>query len=810
MSLFLFAFSALSVIYSVDFGSDNVKLGIALPGRIEVALNMQSKRYTPSYFALYNISNKQKTKIPEHWNENQTRELEWLFAYDAQSHGKRFPQNVVKGMPDLFKNTKGLTGRELYALELKHLVSTAADGKFSFEKSKLMVAVEPWMSRKERVAIKEAIEIGESSLAGIIDSPTAAATTYALERQLSYLNSSKTVAFLDLGHNHTWVSIFNFSSNGTKLSAQQLSVDANMTLGGYIIDETLANIFMEKFAKQYNLDLPFSERVQHRFLDEARRAKERLTVSPTTSANIEDVVDDYCFSFKLEREYFDTLFNSTSESLNRLLDSALTKANMTKDQLDSIELLGGTTRVPFINESVRAWSGMEKLNRTMNSDEAIAIGAGYAGAATSAAFIIQHINMSSFCGVNTSFITPEREYPLFQEKTPQSEHIFVNFTAKELPKNITLHVDGEGDFFTYELKLPEGINETENITLEFGFSDITIPVLWDAQWNRTRLNCTVYKPSWMLTKNETEASRDFLHDMDYVLWKRIDKLKLRNDHEALTYKLRDRIESDLEFLSVITEEEKMNISRAIEEHQEWANNETEKKSRRILREKLTQLERLTDDPELRLREIKNRPEAFEKLNNTINETKSALLELPNTKPWISTDNYTSLRKVLNETITWFEDKLKEVAAENRTQNPIIRVSDINSKRWNLSDELDKIRNIPKPKPVINITNSTDTNATISGESINGTFINGSTINVTSDSNVTNETIPETINSNQTIPETTGMNQTIPETINVNETIPEASNINATASNQTENVQSEANNATKPEENVETEKVDQEL
>ena len=771
MSLFLLISTALSVIYSVDFGSDNVKLGIALPGGIEIALNQQSKRYTPSYFAIYNLSNKAKTEIPEHWEENQTRQLEWLFSYAAEAHGKRFPQNVVKGMPDLLKNTKGLTGRELYSLMLKYLISTAKDGIFKFEASTLMIAVEPWMSRMERYAIYEAIDMGHAKIAGIIDSPVAAATTYGLERQSFYFNSSKVVAFLDLGQSHTWVSIFNFSSNGTQLSCKQLSVSSNETLGGSLVDKALSEYLISKFAEQYKLDpSTFSLRVKNRFLDEAKRAKERLTVSPETSINLEDVLDDYSFSCGITRDEFNSLITDTTVSVNNLLDEALHKAGITKNELESIELLGGTTRVPLFNETIRQWSGMEKLNRTMNSDEAIALGAGYAGAARSAAFIIQKINMSSFCGVNVSFSTNTTDYPLYTEDMPLDLHVYHNISVKALPMNITVQIENEGDFMTYEIYPPENITEEdENVVLEFGFNDLTIPVLWSADYNNTRLHAELYYPDWTLTREQYINSTNFLEFMDNVVYKRNDKLKLKNQHEELTYKLRDRLEYDEEFLSVLTEEEKANISIGIEKHLEWANNETAKKSRKILREQLDDLDELTRDADTRLSERKNRPIAINKLNNTINETRFALEDLPTSKPWITEENFTTLRNALNKTETWFAEKLQLIEQENATSNPLVRAREFDVERWSLSDSLDRIKDIPKPKPIINST-------ILNGTSVDGTFINATDFNGTgfniTDSNFTffnstefNETTSESINSTIETNET----ETINTTLETNET-----------------------------------------
>ncbi|EAX92245.1 dnaK protein [Trichomonas vaginalis G3] len=800
--MFFFITAVSSVIFSVDFGSDNIKLGIARYGRIETALNQQSKRYTPSYFALYNMSNKQKTNFPTHWEKNDTRQLEWLFSYDAQNHYKRFPQNVIKGMPRLLENHLGMTGREIMALILKQLISTSADGRFPFEQSTVVLAVEPWMTRRERQAIREAISIGGSTLAGIIDSPQAASITYGLERQSFYYNSSRTVAFLDLGQSHTWVSIFNFTSNGTNLHNVQLSMSSNMTLGGYLVDDKLANLFISEFKRQYNIKDKLPKKVEIKFYEEARRVKERLTLSLTTTANIEDVYEDYSFSMEVTRETLNSLLTDVGESLCRLLDESLLMANISKSQLDSIELLGGTTRVPFFNETIINWSGMEKLNRTMNSDEAIAIGACYAGAATSSAFIIQKVNSKLFSNVDVFFRDNDRskEYKVYG-KQDLNEHVFFNFSVSEMPLNITVYVADDGDFLTYEIVKPniteilEKLNRqnvtSENVTVEnvtvenvtsnetlteenltvvyeFGFDQIGAPALWDARINGIQLDANVKTANWMLTRDEISNSSSFLRKMGHVIKKRIDLLRLLNDHESLIFKIRDRLESDSEFIEVTTEEERENISREVDIHVSWKENETETKTRKIVLDKVRQLESLTDDADDRIFERKNRPQAIINLNNTLNETKYSLEDLPVSKPWLSGENISSLQEIYNSTLEWFEEKLKLISSENVTSNPVVHTSEINRRRYSLEDKLQKIKDIPKPKPVSNSTNTTATNETfIDSEFWNASFLNTSLFydNVTSpDMNATNvnETeINQTVPTNETVTNTTEeVNQTI--------------------------------------------------
>ena len=732
-----------SVIYSVDFGSEFIKLGITLPGRIEIALNQQSKRYTPSFFALYNLTDKQHTNPPEHWNKKQINDLEWSFAYDAQTQYRRFPQNVVKGFPNLLNNSHGLTGREIMALILKHLCSTSADGKYSFEQSSLIFSVEPWLSRMERQALKESVEVGESRVLGITDSPTAAASIYAFERQQFYSSKPRTVAFLDLGQHHTWVSIFNFSTNGTEITADQLSVASNMTLGGQIIDNRLADLYIDLFLSQ-NPTITrdqINEKIRNRFLDEAKRSKERLTVTTSTDSSLDDVIDDASFAYTLTREEFESLLDDMSESINKLLQEALDKANITKEELDSIELLGGTTRVPHFNETIRSWSGMEKLNRTLNSDEAIAIGAGYVGVSSSGSFQFQKkmkINSFALCNVS-AYDEYNNKYPLFTEYNRLTDKATVNFTVGSMPKSITVHVDGEDDFYTYKVEVPEmsqgDVQASDVVIFQFGFNELTLPVLQSVQIAyKNKLDFSIQKQAdWMQTKDQMLRGIGILHKMQHVITKRVDILKLKNDHESLIYKLRDRMDFDYDFLAVLTQEERDNISEEIHLHMDWQNNETIKKKKRDLMVKVRQLERLTEDPDRRVYERQNRPAAIKALDKTIKEVQSELHFIKKSKPWITEENLTVLREVLNSTMEWYEEKTKLIKQENVTSNPVVLTMDFNRKRTNLENRLDKVKAIPKPKPPKKPKTTTNTTSSVNGTETNETesaSVNGTSTNTT--------------------------------------------------------------------------------
>ena len=686
------------ITFGVDWGSEYIKLSACLFGRgVHTVLNQQSKRLSPSSFCVYNISNPSNTTFPKHWTKESIKECQWGFFEHASTHAKRFPDNAVHGLSNLTGNVLGFTRREILALMIKSLISTAEQGKWKPKQASLVFAVEPWMPRSQRYAIKEACSISEANLISVIDSPVAAAQTYALEKQVFYKFYPKIVAFIDIGSSHTWASVFNFSNGGDYSVVKQLSVSTNFSLGGRVIDEKIAEVIERKFCEKNNIKPPFSSRVKAAFLTEAHRVKERMTISKSVDINLEDLVDDMGVHFTMLLEEFEELIADFIPSIHNLFKDVAMKANLTENEISSIELLGGSSRIPLFNKAIMDWSGHTKLNRTLNSDEAVAIGAGYIGAVYSNSFIIRKVKMSPILSVNVSMVYGDEKVLLFREGQFDTDNLTIDFAVKDLPNNFTIEIDGDTNFFHYFFNISDKFNSTDIITLRFRFNQLSIPILQNATIGKDKVDFAVLKSDWMVTEDGISNSKRFIAYMDHVMEKRTALQQKLSDHEALIYKLREKIDNDGELINVMTHEERDAIKRALDEHLEWASSET-KKTVKVVSEKIESLKAATYDPDRRIYERKNRPLAIEKLQNKINETRLALDRLPKLKPWIPPDKISALHLLHKSTIQWLDEKLRIMKLENVTDNPTITSAEIDRRRDSLDRELDNVESIPQPTP----------------------------------------------------------------------------------------------------------------
>lgn len=710
-----------SAIFGIDYGSEYIKVSMAHPKHgIHVTLNQQSKRLSPSYFAIWNISNPSYTRInsTEHFNISDLDSLDWGYLDQAKSHSFRFPNNAVKGLTPILGLRHGLKGQEIIALVIRHLLQTVDEGKWKPEDASIVVSVEPRLPREERIGIAEAIALANATLTGIVDSSTAAAHVYALEKLSFFDSKGKTVVFIDIGATHTWTAVYNFSiaNNDPSPNVDELAVDFNYTLGGNLMDNELAEFLMKKFYDQYKIEIT-NPRKKRQFLDEARRAKELLTINKDVTVKIDDVVDEYGLNYHLTRDEFESLILHFNQSLRELYFNVVKKAGLDISQIDSIELIGGISRVPFVMQSLMEVSGMTKLNRTMNSDEAIALGAGYIGASRSTSFLIKKVNIRPFAGVNVTLVREgEVIMELFNETSRTSTPGIFNTTVGDLFKGtFSLECNGVEIFSFNFTERPENITDDMNAFAIFFFDAYTMPNFYSAYVNRTlNVRPEIYPPSWRMNRKEFSDSADFISRMDEITNERHYLQHVMNDYESYIYSIQDRMEYDKVFKKVLSENDIAELKKTVESHRNWLFNDDsnqEDRNASTFAQRLKDLHAATADAEYRAEQITKRAPSFMKLNITLNNVFNVMTKSwPIKKPWINgTSQWFNVWFDFNSTSSWYKEKYELQSKLNDTQMPIVNYQEIDVRRQRLEslfDIADKMAMpTPTPTPLPTSTNS---------------------------------------------------------------------------------------------------------
>ena len=285
--------------------------------------------------------------------------------------------NVVCGdnnTPRVDIDGKLYTPQEISALILQKMKKTAEDycGETITD---AVITVPAYFNDSQRQATKEAGEIAGLNVRRIINEPTAAALAYGLDKS----SEDKKIVVFDFGGGTHDVSILQLGDGIFEV----LSTDGDTHLGGDDIDYTLIDWMVEEFKKQNGIDLSNDSMAMQRLKDAAEKAKIELSSSVSTEINLPYITINengpQHFTATLTRAKFESLIDNI---INRTLvpcESALKKANIKKEEIDEVILVGGSTRIPAIQNAVENFFG-KSPNRSVNPDEAVACGAAIQGA----------------------------------------------------------------------------------------------------------------------------------------------------------------------------------------------------------------------------------------------------------------------------------------------------------------------------------------------------------------------------------------------------------------------------------------------
>lgn len=412
------------------------------------------------------------------------------------------------------------------------------------------------------------------------------------------------------------------------------------------------------------------------------------------------------FAFKLGIDQFNDLISEFKDSLIEVFEDVLNKAGINISAVDSIELLGGSTRVPFVQKVILEFSEKEKLNRTLNADEAIVIGAGYIGASYSSSFIVKKVKIDPFCNVNVSIENGGKYIRIFNETDALKSR--ANYTI-DIPSNVSLFSNDQL-LGTYQFE-----GNQSNATIDILFNQFTIPIITYPY----TLNLTHYAPDWSLTSEEFNESSAFLKKMSKVLQKRFQHSEKKNEFESLLYQISNQISDDNLFKRLSNVTERDEIAKVVLEQKNWFfENENLHIKTREFQDRVSKLKDSTRQIEFRRTELSKRAPAFEQLNRTLKQVFRALNETwPVKKPWITEEQLQGVRDVYNTTLVWLEENYQKQLNQSEAEDPVVRTWEIDWKRQTLDQRFSQTDRTPKPapKPVPKPSdNETISNSTVGG------------------------------------------------------------------------------------------------
>ncbi len=295
---------------------------------------------------------------------------------EVGSELKTVPYEVVKGDNDTARvkiDERVYTPQEISAMILGKLKQTAED--YLGEKvTEAVITVPAYFNDAQRTATKEAGEIAGLQVRRIINEPTAAALAYGLDNK----NAEEVIAVFDLGGGTYDISILELGDGVFEVK----STNGDSHLGGDDFDQCLIDWIADEFKKAEGIDLRKDAMALQRLKEAAEKAKVELSSSSQTTINLPFITATQDgpkhLTLDLSRAQFEKLVDSLVKRTIPPMEKALKDAGLSKGQVDEIILVGGSSRIPKIQEVVEEFFG-KKPNRSVNPDEVVAIGAAIQG-----------------------------------------------------------------------------------------------------------------------------------------------------------------------------------------------------------------------------------------------------------------------------------------------------------------------------------------------------------------------------------------------------------------------------------------------
>ena len=349
----------MSKIIGIDLGTTNSCVAIYEGGEAKVIANASGGRTTPSVVAFKNG--------------------EMLVGEKAKHQAVINPETIssIKRLMGTSKkvkaNGKEYTPEEVSAMILGDLKKTAED--YLGEKvTKAVITVPAYFNDAQRQATKNAGKIAGLEVERIINEPTAAALAYGLDKQ----DKNEKILVYDLGGGTFDVSILELGDGVFEVK----STSGNNTLGGDDFDNKLSDYILSEIKKQEKVDLKDDKMAMQRIKEAAEKAKKDLSGMTTTQISLPFIaqVDGAPISFEMDitRAKFEDLIRDLVESTTEPVRKALKDAKLKASDIDKVILVGGSTRIPMVQELVKKELGKEP-SKGVNPDEVVAMGAAIQG-----------------------------------------------------------------------------------------------------------------------------------------------------------------------------------------------------------------------------------------------------------------------------------------------------------------------------------------------------------------------------------------------------------------------------------------------
>ncbi|KAF8840895.1 HSP70-domain-containing protein [Paxillus ammoniavirescens] len=741
-------------VVGIDFGTLHSKIGVARNRGIDIIVNEVSNRATPSLVAFgpkqRAIGEPAKTQETSNFR-NTIGCLKRLIGRTIQDPDLDVEKKYIHAT---LVDVDGTVGAEVSYLGEKHRFSATqlvamylsklrdiASHELKTIVSDVVIAIPGWYTDIQRRALQDAAAIAGLNTLRVMNETTAAALSWGITKtDLPDVENPRHIMFVDVGHSSMSVSVIAFSKG--QLVVKASAYDRH--LGGRDIDYALLQHFAKEFQTKYRIDVLANPKATFRLGVGCERLKKVLSANSEAPLNVESIMNDIDASSKLSRDDYEQLIAPVLNRISVPLEQALAESGLTIEQIDAVELIGGSTRIPAVRARIQEALGGKPLSTTLNQDEAVARGATFACAFFSPTFRVREFHVRDISQYpikvcwersedpdeDTELVVfprgnavPSTKVLTFYRKGPfdldaqyaEPEGLpgginpwIAHFTAKEVP------ADPNGDLTCVKLKTRlnlhgvmsfdsayvEEVEEREEPPAMDVDGDVAQPPAEPPKRKRVVKKIDIpFKAfassldSSVLEKLKEEEAQ--MHAADKLVQDTEDR---KNALEEYVYDTRGKL--DDRYAPYVQSAEKAKLLVMLQEAEDWLySEEGEDAAKSAYVAKLDALKVVGDPIVARYREAEERPRAIAELRTTLNEYMSQATSSEERFAHIDEKDKQAVVEKCATVQKWLEDQIARQAERQKSQDPVLRSADISKKREEVIYHAIPILTKPKPKPV---------------------------------------------------------------------------------------------------------------